>query len=226
MMMKNTSKMMNRMMKSTMKKNWMDEDIDPSEIDDLIAEAQRRISPIQTRIKEQTKKRMKKNRKKNRKKKNKMKKSPKSVTQQTKNSLRNNNREDRHRNVRPMSRLEPSMKGQSYVQDSKTMAKVTFKDEGTGKLEYCHNLITQVHPNPNEDVEYATSHAMLIARVMDDINSKVSVQGASFAQQYILQKGLKVFGNRGRQASTKEMDQLHRRNCFTPISVKELMPTE
>ena len=59
--------------------------------------------------------------------------------------------------------------------------------------EYCHNLISQVHPNPEDDVEYAMSHAMLIARVMDNINSKVTIQGASFAQHYILQKELKVF---------------------------------
>ena len=80
------------------------------------------------------------------------------------------------------------------MQDSTTMDKVTFEDNRvTGNLEYCHNLIMQVHPNPQEDVKYGTMHAMLIARVMDDINSKVSVQGTSFAQQYILQKGLKVF---------------------------------
>ena len=113
------------------------------------------------------------------------------------------------------------------MQDSTTMDKVTFEDNRvTGNLEYCHNLITQVHPNPQEDVKYATMHAMLIARVMDDINSKVSIQGASFAQQYIIQKGLKVFGDQGRKASTKEMDQLHRRSCFMPISIKEMMPEE
>jgi hypothetical protein len=119
------------------------------------------------------------------------------------------------------------MKGKSYVQDSMTMDKVTFEDNRvTGNLEYCHNLITQVHPNPQEDIEYATMHAMLIARVMDNINSKVLIQGTSFVQQYILQKGLKVFGDQGREASTKEMDQLHRQSCFMPISIKEMMPEE
>lgn len=60
-------------------------------------------------------------------------------------------------------------------------------------LECCHNLISQAHPNPEEDVEHATSHAMLIARVMKDINSKVTMQRASFAQQHILGNGLKAF---------------------------------
>ena len=28
------------------------------------------------------------------------------------------------------------------------------------EIEYCHNLIAQVNPNPNEDVEYKITHAM------------------------------------------------------------------
>ena len=77
------------------------------------------------------------------------------------------------------------MKGQSYLQGNmkKNMKKkVTFADEVMSELEYCHNLISQVHPNPEDDVKYVTLHAMLIARVMDDINSKVTIQGASFMQ--------------------------------------------
>jgi hypothetical protein len=67
---------------------------------------------------------------------------------------------------------------------------------------------------------------MLFARLMVDIQQKVTKYGATFAQQYMLQKGLKVFGDRGREGSTKELDQLHRRSCFTPISVKEMTPRE
>ena len=48
------------------------------------------------------------------------------------------------------------------------------------EIGYCHNLITQVHPNPNEDVEYKITHAMLIARCMDDINNRVMTHGALF----------------------------------------------
>ena len=96
----------------------------------------------------------------------------------------------------------------------------------TFEIEYCHNLIAQVHPNPNKDVEYKNTHAMLIARCMDDINNRVTTRGASFAQQFLLHKGLKVFGEHGHEAATKEMDQLHRRNCFTPISVKDMTSTE
>ena len=63
------------------------------------------------------------------------------------------------------------MKGKSYSQGN-TKKKVTFTDEVMSELEYCHNLISQVHLNPEDDVEYVTSHAMLVARVMDDIGDK------------------------------------------------------
>ena len=124
-----------------------------------------------------------------------------------------------------IERMVPSMKGKLYLKVN--TPKVTFENvEERSKLEYCHNLTAQVHPNPKEDVEYATSHALLLARYIDEISNRVSVHGACYAQQYMVHKGLKVFGEAGRAAATKEMDQLHRRNCFTPISVKDLTPSE
>jgi hypothetical protein len=54
----------------------------------------------------------------------------------------------------------------------------------------------------------------------------VNKHGASFAQKYILQKGLKVFGKKGHKASMKEIDQLHRRRCFAPLRVKEMKPSK
>ena len=121
------------------------------------------------------------------------------------------------RQTQPVDRL-------TYAQVAKKA--VSFEDGGTAKLEHCHNLITQVHPNPDEDVTYSTQLAMVIARLMVDINEKATDQGASFAQQYIFQKGLKVFGARGSAAALKELDQLHRRTCFTPLSIAELTPSE
>ena len=67
---------------------------------------------------------------------------------------------------------------------------------------------------------------MVIARFIVEINSKATVKGASYAQQYILQKGLKVFGKRGTKAATKEADQLHQRTCFTPMDIGALTPSE
>ena len=57
---------------------------------------------------------------------------------------------------------------------------------------------------------------------MDEIRNKVMKEGSSFAQQYFLKKGLDKFGDAGRKAAMKELDQLYRRNCFEPISIKEM----
>jgi hypothetical protein len=44
---------------------------------------------------------------------------------------------------------------------------------------------------------------------------------------YLLNKGIKIFGqNKGRDASKKEMDQLHRLSCFTPISIAKVTQIE
>jgi hypothetical protein len=67
---------------------------------------------------------------------------------------------------------------------------------------------------------------MVIAWVMSHINSKATVQGASFAQSYIIQCGLKKFGQRGADAASKEINQLHQRNCFTSIDVASMTPEE
>ena len=42
----------------------------------------------------------------------------------------------------------------------------------------------------------------------------------------MLERGLKKFGNEGEKATYKEMEQLHKRTCFTPISIKELSKEE
>jgi Reverse transcriptase (RNA-dependent DNA polymerase) len=52
------------------------------------------------------------------------------------------------------------------------------------------------------------------------------MQGVSLGQQYILQKGLKVFGDKGREAGRKEVGQLHERSCFNPILMSELTERE
>ena len=127
------------------------------------------------------------------------------------------------RETRPIERLEPKMTGKSYAQQEK---KVTFKDDENVQLEYCHNLVSQTKHDPSQSKEYNPQDAMLMARLIYDINNKVVREGASFAQQYLLNKGLKVFGMKGHDASVKEMDQLHRRSCFTPVSIKEMTQLE
>ena len=70
--------------------------------------------------------------------------------------------------------------------------------------------------------EYNPQLAMVIARYMADINAKATAHGVSFSQQFILQKGLKKFEEQGLQATFKELDQLHKWTCFTPIDVSSL----
>lgn len=65
-----------------------------------------------------------------------------------------------------------------------------------------------------------------LARCMAEIHDKVTIEGATFAQQYLLNRGLKAFGEAGKAATSKEMDQLHRRNCFAPMDIAELTPSE
>jgi hypothetical protein len=93
-------------------------------------------------------------------------------------------------------------------------------------LEYCHNLVAQVKPDEERIFENGSNKAMLIARFIQDITMNVNKHRASFAQQYMLQKGLKVFGNKGHEALMKEIDQLHKRTCFAPLKVKEMKPSE
>ncbi len=82
--------------------------------------------------------------------------------------------------------------------------------------------MTQNEPDKGQSKQYSPSDAMLMARLMYDLNTRAVREGASFAQQYLLNKGLKIFGQKGRDASKKEMDQLHRRSCFTPKSIADM----
>jgi hypothetical protein len=101
------------------------------------------------------------------------------------------------------------MSGKSYLQnDKKILKKVAFAEDELKQLEYCHNLVCQVKPEKDKTIEYGSCQAMLIARFIQDITMNVNQHGASFAQQYMLQIGLKVFGKK---------DTTHRRkksiNC-------------
>jgi hypothetical protein len=126
-----------------------------------------------------------------------------------------------------VSRLKPNMSGKSYLQkDDKTKKKVMFAEDQLQQLEYCHNLVSQVKPEKEQIIEYGLSQAMLIARFIQDITMNVQQHGASFAQQYILQKGLKVFGKQGHEALKKAIDQLHKRTCFAPLKVKNMKPSK
>ena len=92
-------------------------------------------------------------------------------------------------------------------------------------MEEHHNLFATGAQFANR-MEYTEEIALVAVRFIDEIRMKVNQQGASFAQQYQLQKGLKKFGKRGMEGARKEADQLHRRNCFRPVDVSTLTPAE
>jgi hypothetical protein len=130
------------------------------------------------------------------------------------------------RTSRPVERLEANMSGKLYIQNDKRKKRVSFVKDKLRQLEYCHNLVAQDKPDEEMNIEYGSNKAMLSARFIQDITMNVNGHGASFAQQYMLQKGLKVFGNKGHKASMKEIDQLHKRTCFAPLKVKEMKHSE
>ena len=105
----------------------------------------------------------------------------------------------------------------------KTKKKVTFMNQD---VENKHNLYTQSSPNPHADVEYARDRALLIAKAMVDFYHKGTTNTWSFGQQHILQKGLKIFKEKGHVAAMKELDQLHKIMCFTPVDINDRTTSE
>jgi hypothetical protein len=99
-----------------------------------------------------------------------------------------------------IDRLEPSLTGKSHVQ-AKT-AQLTFESERDTQLECCHDLIAQ--SKPQEKKQHNLTDAMLMAKLIDDLDLKMNEEGASFAQQHLLNKGIKVFGQKGQDASMKK----------------------
>jgi hypothetical protein len=89
-----------------------------------------------------------------------------------------------------------------------------------------HHLPTQAY---DAREEYSIESAQVIAMSMCHINEMLfnghSNQAHQFAQTYTLGKGLKKFGQKGRQAAFKEMKHLHDRMVFKPIRVEELLTT-
>ena len=60
----------------------------------------------------------------------------------------------------------------------------------------------------------------------NEIYREARVNGTLFLETYSLNKGLKKFGEEGKKAAMKEMQQLHDRVCFEPIKLESLSPTE
>jgi hypothetical protein len=68
-----------------------------------------------------------------------------------------------------------------------------------------------------EVFEHTDENSTVVAQLMHDIHSGVERKGLQFSQQMMFHKGRRVFGAKADAAAHKELDQLHRRNCFTPL---------
>ena len=90
-----------------------------------------------------------------------------------------------------------------------------------------HHLHTQAH---GERAEYSIATARVIAMTMchmaEILLNPKGKTAHQFVQSYSLMKGLKKFGQKGREAAYKEMKQLHERVVFKPIKVAELTDQE
>eukprot|EP00957_Ditylum_brightwellii_P016092 1211840-Ditylum_brightwellii.AAC.2 len=79
--------------------------------------------------------------------------------------------------------------------------------------------------NNTSQEEYTKETAHVIGTVMSHYSTalaKEEGQQCQFAQTYRLRKGLNKFGNKGKKAVNKELSQLHSRNIFEPIHIKDL----
>ena len=99
------------------------------------------------------------------------------------------------------------------------------------EIEANYNLLVDVKMENVKVKEYVPEEAKIVAKLMTSINENVTRTGvtgvkAVFGQQYVIQKGLKKFGEKARQGAMKELDQLHKRNCFSLININTLTPKE
>ena len=134
-------------------------------------------------------------------------------------TTRGPSRRKRVRKYKPLRTLSKKKQGQRR--------KRQFFQERYEWLEHCHNLhASDDQADEIETEEYTPENARVIAHCMIQIMQGCMTRGWSFAQQYIFQRGLKIFKERGEAAAVKEIEQLVKRNCFTPISVKSLTKKE
>jgi hypothetical protein len=73
----------------------------------------------------------------------------------------------------------------------------------------------------NEDTtyQYETADTAPLAIIMSQIQEKVYATGYLFAETFSLNKGIKQFGDRAKEAAIGEMKQLHDRVVFEPVDV-------
>ena len=92
-------------------------------------------------------------------------------------------------------------------------------------LEQIHNLVTNEKDVKSQ--KYEVDEVVLIGRIIEELNKRITIQGYGFAQkyisaqQYMVHKGLNVFGEKCKKVVYVYMDQLHKRNflCLYQLSL-------
>ena len=103
--------------------------------------------------------------------------------------------------------------------DIKMRTKKKFQEEH-------YNLYSQGIRTEADCIEYTNLEGIILAMFMEKFNENVAIGCQSYSQQYQLGKGLKKFGEKGHKASSSELEQLHHRKCFYPVSVKDMTRNE
>ena len=94
-----------------------------------------------------------------------------------------------------------------------------------------YNQVGSVQADLEPDMEYTLAEAKVLATIMCQMNKRVVktntiTHGTQHVVTYSLKKGTQQFGDRGKQATLKEMKQFHDRECFTRIHRASLNPTK
>ena len=103
--------------------------------------------------------------------------------------------------------------------DIKMRTKKKFREEN-------YNLYTQGIRTEADCREYTNLEDIILAISIVRFNEFVDVGYQSYSQQYQLGKGLKKVLEKGHKASSSELEQLHHRKCFYPVSVKDMTRNE
>jgi hypothetical protein len=93
-------------------------------------------------------------------------------------------------------------------------------------IEQEHIILHQTDKNSKSYIEYGNDIAIVAARTIENFIHEVSQKGAAFTQQYILHKGIKKLGDKGKKAASDELDQLYKRNCFKPVDAYTMTKME
>ena len=94
------------------------------------------------------------------------------------------------------------------------------------RKEELHNMRCDAVPERKRSY-YSDDSGRMIVRIINYIRDKVVRSEEVHANQYMLKKGLSIFGKeKGKAAAKSEFSQLVRRTCFKAMAVAELTKRE